>query len=89
MRAGSADRGGSIARGTRGRPGGASRASKAPLAKAPALERVGTDQTDRLGYQRISAQDGVWGVLTTKGDRDVVETIRLIGTRALERWGLR
>jgi len=42
-----------------------------------------------LGYQRISAQDGVWGVLTTKGDRDVAETIRLIGTRALERWGLR
>lgn len=42
-----------------------------------------------LGYQRISEKDGLWSVLTTKGDRDVAETLRLIGTRALDRWGLR
>ncbi len=42
-----------------------------------------------LGYQRISERDGLWAVLTTKGDRDVAETLRLIGTRALDRWGLR
>jgi hypothetical protein len=42
-----------------------------------------------LGYHGISERDGLWGVLTTKGDRDVAETLRLIGTRALDRWGLR
>jgi hypothetical protein len=42
-----------------------------------------------LGYQRISERDGLWAVMTTKGDRDVAETLRLIGTRALDRWGLR
>lgn len=42
-----------------------------------------------LGYQRISERDGLWAVMTTKGDRDIAETLRLIGTRALDRWGLR
>jgi hypothetical protein len=42
-----------------------------------------------LGYHRISERDGLWAVLTTKGDRDVAETLRLIGTKALDRWGLR
>jgi len=42
-----------------------------------------------LGYKSISEKDGLGTVLTTKGDRDVAETLRLIGTRALERFGLR
>jgi dolichyl-phosphate-mannose-protein mannosyltransferase len=42
-----------------------------------------------LGYRGISERDGLGAVLTTRGDRDVTETLRLIGTRALERLGLK
>ena len=42
-----------------------------------------------IGYRGISEQDGLTDVLTTNGDRGPGETARLIGTRALERWGLR
>lgn len=42
-----------------------------------------------IGYRGISEQDGIVDVLTTKGDRGPGETLRLIGRRALERWGLR
>jgi hypothetical protein len=42
-----------------------------------------------LGYKGISEQDGLVSVLTTKGDRDVAQTFRLIGVKALKRWGLK
>lgn len=42
-----------------------------------------------LGYRGISEQDGLGTVLTTKHDRDVAETFRLIAVRGLERFGLR
>lgn len=42
-----------------------------------------------IGYRGISEQDGLADVLTTRGDRGPGETMRLIGTRALERWGVR
>jgi hypothetical protein len=42
-----------------------------------------------IGYHGISEEDGLTDVLTTNGDRGPGESLRLIGTRALERWGLK
>jgi hypothetical protein len=39
-----------------------------------------------LGYGGISERDDLGTVLTTKDDRDVTETLRLIGHTASERW---
>jgi hypothetical protein len=39
-----------------------------------------------IGYRGISERDNLGTVVTTNGDRDVAETLRLIGHRARERW---
>lgn len=42
-----------------------------------------------IGYEGISERDGLGDVLTTDGDRGPGETLKVIGRRALERWGVR